>query len=265
MPDFPGNCAGLAHRQRPWIQTCAGVRYRVISVGTGDRLSAARQQLANITGKDPDGIVLLDASRRIIVIDSVATRLLDLDPRRVLGRDFSELVPHPELLDLVETATGSGAAIGVYEDEFSVDVPALSGGTSFDSPGNQIAHLEQMLGFEDLDGLTTWVAQYLGSQSEGSRGVLALRDGDMMVVWAAWPERAPLITPLRFAAMESHAFRTGLRSKSSEFEPVDGDDCSVIPVIVDGTVAALLVYEGEQEAASNLGPSLGLALRRFIE
>lgn len=264
MPDLPGNCAGKSQTGCRWTQTCAGARYRVISVGIGDRLSAARQALARIGGRDPDGIVLLDGSRRIVAIDSVASRFLDIDPRRVLGREFDQIVPDADSFGLVDAPLESGTAIGVFGPE-----PELSDDYGVDLADLRLwpdsAAVETLLSFETLDGLTAWLAEYLGECSQGLRGALALRDGETMVVWSAWPSDLPLLFPLRFSAMDSRAFRTGLRSDLGDFEPVESSGCTVLPVVVDGSVAALIAHEGTQPEVEPLLPALGMALRRFIE
>lgn len=54
----------------------------------------------------PDGVVMLDAGRRIRWMNAAAVRMLDLDARRDVGQRLANLVRHPKLSDSLEHSDG---------------------------------------------------------------------------------------------------------------------------------------------------------------
>lgn len=238
---------------------------RQILVGTGERLDLARAELARAKGRNPNGIVLLDVDERIVLMNAEASRLLDLDPRRALGRSLQDQIEEfngqdefiLDGLEILRIDLVGGSAYGIF-DEYVAEETAEVGA----SVG---AFIEAMLSRDSVEDLMLWLGDCLGEYSFGQRGAIALRDGDWMVVWSAWPMDQGMLMPLRFLAMDSAAFRTGNRGLGSEFEIVSGNDVSIVPVVVDGSVMALVAYEGNQPDVEAILPHLGMALRRFVD
>jgi hypothetical protein len=229
-----------------------GFMARLASVGIGERLDLVRADFARAEGRQPDGIVLLDRSGLIELMDAGATRLLDLDPRRELGNAWGE-----REFDGVHLVIGEGA-IAIYEFGVISVEPMIERRPSMNV-------LEELLRLDSLEDVMTWLGDYFDDQSDGFRGAIALRDEASMVLWAAWPLDQGILMPLRFSVTESRAYRTGQRSYGREFELVSGDDVTVVPVVVDGSVMGLVAWEGSQGAVDEFLPHFGMVLGRFME
>lgn len=224
---------------------------RLANVGIGERLEHAREELKRATGGIPDGIVLLGDLGEVELLDGGACRLLQLDPRRTLGE-----VLNRDVLEGLDFFEGEGF-IGLFSANEAAPFPAGS--------GEPVNWLLEVMGFEELDDVLVWIGDYLDERSGGLRGGISLRDGDTMALWAAWPLELGILMPLRFPVTESRAFRTGQRSYGREHELVSGDDVTVAPVIVNGTVIGLVAWEGQQEAVEDMLPHLGMVLSRFTD
>lgn len=223
------------------------------TVGISERLEEARRKLARAGRRHPDGVVLVSADGLINLIDAGACRLLQVDPRRVLGKSLAELDLESE--GQPESATvelESGGAVGLYGSEEIFEEECVS--SSFEWMGDVESLVELMSRFGD------WAE----GVSDGQPGAVAIREGEMMVLWSYWPvDDAPLM-PLRFRAMESRAYRTGVASLGWDWEEVRRDDAMVFPVVLNGSVMALVAVAGDQPEVEESLRALGSALRRFV-
>jgi PAS domain-containing protein len=236
-----------------------GSMTRLEFVGTHERVDEARAYFARSFGRNPEGVILVDSDGRIIGLDSGACDVLDVDPRRALGmeaREFLADAPSEYLLSWIRD--GGGEVAGLYRSQetefYTPEIVVEQGGV-----------LEELFEFETVEELMEWFTYWAGNWGSSNRGAVALRDGDWMHVWCTWPSGLVPIFPIRFRAMESKAFRTGREILAFEEGICSFEEGNVVPLIIDGSVAALVAVEGDQLEVRQVLDQLAMALRRFIE
>lgn len=232
---------------------------RLESVGTQDRVGEARAYFARSFGRNPDGVILVDEGGRVSGLDAGACSVLDVDPRRILGSDAREMLAGSDeefVLSWMRDESGEVAALYMNHDSESYvsDIEPVHFGV-----------LEELFEFESLEELMEWFSYWAGSWDNGHRGAIALRDGDWMHVWCTWPSGLGSSLPIRFRAMEAKAFRTGREIWAAEEGVCGFDEGNLIPLIIDGSVQALVAVEGDQIEVRGVLDQLAMALRRFVE
>ncbi len=232
---------------------------RLEVLGEHERVDEARAYFARSFGRDPEGIVLVDRDGRIVGLDTGACNVLDVDPRRTLGLEAKPILdgaPTDLALSYMRDLNGEVAALFSMAEPINYvsEIEAV-----------QSSLLDELFGFETLEELMEWFAYWAGNWQGNERGAIALRDGDWMHVWCAWPNGLGSILPIRFRAMEAKAFRTGREIWAFDEGVCGFDEGNLIPLIVDGSVAALVAVEGDQDEVRQVLDQLAMALRRFIE
>jgi len=236
-----------------------GLLSRLELLGTHERVDEARAYFARSFGRNPEGVILVDGDGRIVGLDSGACDLLDVDPRRALGLDAREYLLDDSAQFVSSWMRDAGGEIAGLFSKFEESTFGVT-----DEPMGFSGVLEELFEFDTLEELMEWFGFWAGDLDAG-RGAIALRDGAWMHVWCAWPSGLGSILPIRFRAMDARAFRNG-RDVAARDELVCGfDEGTLIPLIIDGTVSALVALEGDQLEVQMVLDQLAMALRRFVE
>ncbi|MFM9873419.1 MAG: hypothetical protein ACKVQS_08145 [Fimbriimonadaceae bacterium] len=228
-------------------------------MGIQDRVDEARSFFARSFGRNPDGVILVDGDGCIVGLDTGSCEVLDVDPRRVLGieaREFLAESPSEFVLSWMRDEDGEVAGLFLNQEQVYT-IP--------EAEPHFYGVLEELFEFETLEELMEWFGFWAGSLDDSARGVIALRDGDWMHVWCTWPSGLGSVLPIRFRGMEAKAFRAGREVWAGEEGICCFDEGSLIPLIIDGSVQALVALEGEQYGVRAVLDQLAMALRRFVE
>lgn len=241
-------------------------------------LEAARRALTDFMGNAPDGVLLVEKSDRVIALDASVCQTLGLEPMEALGQKLKKIsedlhhLPAAVLISqfkadgtpysIAKIEIEKGLAVGIWLNKSVVETANQENSIA----SNEIDLLEPLLSRPNQDELMAWLGELFDRHSNHQLGAIALKQGSSMALWTSWPATEVPILPLRFSADSSMAFRTGKGSKTkSETEPARVDEANIEPLIVNGQVIGLVVWQGNQPMVNRLLPSIPIALQRFVD
>lgn len=252
--------------------------FQAFIVSIDKHLEAARHALSDFMGSAPDGALLVEKSDRVVALDASVCQVLGLEPMEALGQKLKKIsedlhhLPAAVLISQFKTdgtpysiakiEIGDKLAVGIWLNSAASE-PIAQPAEEF---SNEIDLLEPLLSRPSQDELMSWLGELFDRHSNHQLGAIALKQGFSMALWTSWPATEVPILPLRFNAEISMAFRTGKGGKTnSQTEPARVEGANIEPLIVNGQVIGLVVWQGKQPMVNRLLPTIPIALQRFVD
>lgn len=158
--------------------------YAVIALQNSDLFAtsqAERNKLGTILRRIQDGVVVIDISKNILILNQAAESSLGLNAAEVIGKPVEEILPQPEILALLDTHTGSLSNRTEY---------TTADGRVFSAQHSRIPEVGSALTFHDityLRKLDRMKNEFVGTVSHDLRSPLTAILGYAELVERAGP------------------------------------------------------------------------------
>ncbi|MDI9638917.1 PAS domain-containing protein [Kamptonema cortianum] len=260
-----------------------------------DLLKAARESWRESVGRSPDGILVLNADLRVQAVDSGGAALVGENPSDILLSQVFRLFDanSHEMIERrlakpsskpIETLTTSGeplsirllqkdgqSLVGLWVNHSNVteETPSVLPTQPHVSLDWSSLHTDLAI-CQSLRDITDAVQRFAAMHLPGSRGFLAVPQGDEMAVVATWPASEPCVAKLRFAQADSMALRSGrparANSYSSSAEPflIAGERLNLVPCYCQSAMVGMIGSSGDFELIQKFAQVVGSHLWRFI-
>ena len=142
---------------------------------------AERNKLSTVLRRIQDGVIVIDKQRQVLLLNQVAELSLGVEAPKVIGKPVQEIMPHDEVLALLDTHTGSLSNRTEY---------TTADGRVFSAQYSRIPEVGGALTFHDITNLRTldrMKTEFVGTVSHDLRSPLTAILGYAELVERAGP------------------------------------------------------------------------------